>query len=481
MTRHLVLVLLAVLAAALCSSEQLSAAPIISRSAAARHGLVRAWYTQVRIDPGRARVTHLTLSEGNAEYKEIPDTLFVQTDRAMVHAIDAETGKTLWVKLVGRPDHPGVPIGVNKDLVAVVNGSYLYALDRADGKILWKRSLDGVPAAGIAMSRRRVFVPMLTGQVFAYRLEQLGTPLDEELAMETKRQQSEEEEDFAEEPAPKTPETKPDARRESIRLEQRLLPPSVCQSFGRMTSRPIIVWDDDAKEVVVWATTKGLFVARVAARGDTDFVVKYQLSTDSPFVSQPTFLPPNPKIADSVCVLFSASKDGVIHARQEHQGNELWNLAVGQPIIEPAVPIGEKLFAATQLGGMYCVRVKDGHKLWWTPQIVQFVAASEKRVYAADRLGRLLVLDAQSGARLDTMAIPGLRLKLLNMQTDRIYLGTETGLIQCLHEVELTEPIRHRKSIQKPGDQPEEGETPEEGEAPKSDDPLPPAGPDPFS
>jgi outer membrane protein assembly factor BamB len=480
MTRHLVLVLFAALAASLCPSERSSAAPLISRSAAARHGMVRAWYTQVRIDPGRARVTHLTLSEGNAENKEIPDALFVQTDRAMVHAIDAETGKTLWVKLVGRPDHPGVPIGVNKDLVAVVNGSYIYALDRVDGKILWKRSLDGVPAAGIAMSRRRVFVPMLTGQVFAYRLKQLETPLDEELDMVTKRQQREEEEDFAEEPAPTipettTPETKPGARRESIRLEQRLIPPSVCQSFGRITSQPIIVLDDDAKEIVAWTTTKGLFVARVAVRGDTSFVVKYQLSTDSPFVAQPTFLAADPKIADRVCMIFSASKDGTIHARQEHQGNELWKLAVGQPIIEPIAPIGEKLYAATQLGGMYCVRVKDGRKLWWTPQIVQFVAASEKRVYAADRLGRLLVLDAQSGARLDTMAVPGLRLKLLNMQTDRIYLGTETGLIQCLHEVELTEPIRHRQSIQKPVDQPEEGETP------KPDEPLPPAGSDPFS
>jgi hypothetical protein len=36
-----------------------------------------------------------------------------------------------------------------------------------------------------------------------------------------------------------------------------------------------------------------------------------------------------------------------------------------------------------------------------------------------------------------------LRLKVLNVETDRIYLATPSGMIQCLHELALSEPFVH--------------------------------------
>ena len=51
----------------------------------------------------------------------------------------------------------------------------------------------------------------------------------------------------------------------------------------------------------------------------------------------------------------------------------------------------------------------------------------------------------QSGARLDGIAVGNATIRLSNTDTDRIYLADEAGLIQCLHEVEQTEPIVHDK------------------------------------
>ena len=34
-------------------------------------------------------------------------------------------------------------------------------------------------------------------------------------------------------------------------------------------------------------------------------------------------------------------------------------------------------------------------------------------------------------------------LKLLNTQTDRLYLATDSGMVQCLHEIEQTKPLLH--------------------------------------
>ena len=47
----------------------------------------------------------------------------------------------------------------------------------------------------------------------------------------------------------------------------------------------------------------------------------------------------------------------------------------------------------------------------------------------------MLTLDAKTGSRIDMMPIDGNNMRLINSQTDRIYLGTKTGLLQCLHEV----------------------------------------------
>ncbi|NLE39994.1 MAG: PQQ-binding-like beta-propeller repeat protein, partial [Pirellulaceae bacterium] len=127
---------------------EVGAAPanrLIAPSDAARGGLDRAWFTQVRLDPGRAKVEHLRLFEATGR---LPDTLFVQTDRAAVHAIDAETGRTLWVRLVGSPNHPSMAVGASDEIVGVVNGTTLYLIDRADGRIVWTRRVAGVPADG---------------------------------------------------------------------------------------------------------------------------------------------------------------------------------------------------------------------------------------------------------------------------------------------------------------------------------------------
>ncbi|MCR4410852.1 MAG: PQQ-binding-like beta-propeller repeat protein, partial [Thermoguttaceae bacterium] len=88
-----------------CASELLTDAEL------ARHGLVRAWFTQVQLDPARGRVTDIVIDGG---------TVFVQTDRAILQAIDAETGQTLWVQQVGDPNHPTLTPGISNRMVAVI-------------------------------------------------------------------------------------------------------------------------------------------------------------------------------------------------------------------------------------------------------------------------------------------------------------------------------------------------------------------------
>ena len=59
---------------------------IVPEVTAQRHGLTRAWFVQVDIDRSRSRLAHVTQHKG---------MLLLQTDRGMVHALDAETGRTI--------------------------------------------------------------------------------------------------------------------------------------------------------------------------------------------------------------------------------------------------------------------------------------------------------------------------------------------------------------------------------------------------
>ena len=90
------------------------AGDLIPETAAAQHGLTRPWFAQVGVDSGQGQLRDLVL------YKNV---LYAQTNKAVVHAIDAETGKTLWCKQVGNPRYPSLPPDANRDLLAVINSS----------------------------------------------------------------------------------------------------------------------------------------------------------------------------------------------------------------------------------------------------------------------------------------------------------------------------------------------------------------------
>ena len=174
--------------------------------------------------------------------------------------------------------------------------------------------------------------------------------------------------------------------------------------------------------------------------------LRYRLSTDAPIVTKPAYLLPDPKVTGDSGLIFAVSNNGYVYAIVEKTGDTLWQFSTGEPIVERPAVIENHLYVPTELGGMYCLDVKAGQKpLWWAPNVIQFVAASQTRVYATDKLGRILVLSAQTGALLDVLAMQGIPLKMFNVDTDRIFLADHMGLIQCLHEVEQTEPLVHEK------------------------------------
>ncbi|MGA2064954.1 MAG: PQQ-binding-like beta-propeller repeat protein [Thermoguttaceae bacterium] len=405
---------------------------VLSETWAARYGLARPWVAQVQMDRGRSRVRDVVLYEG---------TLYAQTSRAMIHAIDAETGRTLWAKQIGRPDYPSLTPNAYHDLLATINGSRLYVLNRYTGDVLYETPIQGAPGAGPALSSKRCYVPTVVGMMLAYRIEPLTDPLAELGRVPSKEPTAEEKKALEEE------------RRQNIRVRQDYVPPFATRSTGRVLVPPLVTLQNRDEEFCTWGTDRGLLnIARVDRAAEDNLDLKHEFRTGQAIVATPSYLPPDPKVVGDSGTIFAVSCDGYVYAVLEKSGDLLWKFSTGEPVVEPAVLIEDRVFAPTQFGGMYCLDAKSGRQLWWTPDVRRFLAASRQRVYAADKVGRVRILDGKSGAPLDSLPTESLPLAVTNGLTDRLYLGTDTGLLECLHEVDLPKPIPYGEFRKQPPD-----------------------------
>ncbi len=372
---------------------------------AERHGLTRAWFLQLPV-AGRTKITYITQDDG---------TLFVQTNSAMIFAIDAETGQIIWSQQVGEPGHPSTRIGANgrpapdaeaasvdkvlekadasehaislrhDKVVAVANGSNLYLLSRADGSqytdpknnIPWKKTLRAAPEAGPLVTDDMVFIPDANGLIEVYLIT--------------------------------------DSRRSSV----------MPSSSGRNHQPPVQVGDR-----IAWATDTGV----LQITQPKNVSVRHRIETTGPIT---TMLVPNPP------QLYAGSIDGYFYCINVNSGDIVWKLTTGSPVRETPALVHGSVFVVSEGGGLFRADATTGHQDWFNPSPRHFLAVSPTKAYGLDGLHRLLIMNAKTGATIDSIAMPEGILPVDNVQSDRIYLSSDAGLIQCLHEMALAEPQRY--------------------------------------
>ncbi|MFV1967261.1 MAG: PQQ-binding-like beta-propeller repeat protein [Pirellulaceae bacterium] len=472
-------------------SAQVTRSGLVSQTALNRFGLHRCWFTQVELNRARGRVAYLTqhvsstdaytvfevaydggeivyterdldrfgdpLGKAGAQKlaehriddlkragrnpkmttKVIPEILlYVMTDRGVIQAIDAETGRTRWATPVGSRRRPSEAPGASDQYVAVVNGSTLYVLNKNDGRVAWQRQVKGVPGAGPAVTDRYVFVPMVNGAI------------------------------------------------ESYQLKDHRQPPWIFRSHGRAVIQPVYTGFN-----IAWPTDRGdLYVAEGNQNN-----IRYRLETNDAIVAPASLLPPT---GDLPSRLLTASIDGYVYCLHENSGAIQWRFSTGEPVSSSPVVVGDAIYVVTDDHSMFKISADVGEEQWWIPGMTSFVAAGQARLYCINRAGRLAILDSSSGSLIGSLPTETLDLTYVNQQTDRIIIGTRTGIIQCVREIQQKWPLIHvdlaekevekkpRKKKSKPKD-----ETPEEkpkaldpfgAPAAKDSDPFGTGGGDPF-
>ena len=121
------------------------------------------------------------------------------------------------------------------------------------------------------------------------------------------------------------------------------------------------------------------------------------------------------------------------------------------------MPIGANLFVITDKGSLFCIEIETGQSKWISSGFKKFLAASQDRLYCLGDTGRVVIVDLKSGGRIGSLGTELLDVFFTNLQTDRIYLGTRTGLLECLRETHRSWPLVHA-GVAEPGEaKPAEG------------------------
>ena len=184
-------------------------------------------------------------------------------------------------------------------------------------------------------------------------------------------------------------------------------------------------------------------------------MVKYRLTTGATIVARPAYLPPDPKTLGDAGVVFAVSCDGFVVRRARRDRRNV--VAVFHGRADRGVARGDRRprvrHHATRRH--VCTRHQDRQEsLVGGKRDAVRCRQQDAGVCHRRHRAHLLVLSAASGAKLDSIPTAGISTVLANPDTDRIYLVSNSGLIQCLREAEQTEPFLHnaeRKAAAKAG------------------------------
>ena len=201
-------------------------------------------------------------------------------------------------------------------------------------------------------------------------------------------------------------------------------PPVTRMSLGNSSHQPVV-----GHESISWATDVG-HVYMVSIDGGPRNQVEAYGGVAAPM----TFRAPN---------LFVGSLGGYVYAFNESNGRTLWRFTAEEAVRQAPIVINNAVYVIPEFGGMFSVDANTGSELWHAPQIKQFVAAGKNRVYCFDSVDRFVSIDAKTGARVDVLPVSGYRLPLANWTTDRIYLASDKGLVQCFREIDAVKSVSY--------------------------------------
>ena len=455
--------------------------PLLTQPELDPYGFKRVWFHQLELHSAKGKIQDMLLEGGQ---------LFVTTSDAKLHVLDSETGQWLWTRSVGSRDVPLTEPAVNSRVVAVHNNLTVFIFNRKTGKQLLQIPLPGAASAPCEVSEHYLYVPMVNQTVLAFVLREAHapSPIENLVAparpiggtndpeLETIVRQFEDARRLLRD-------TKPEKAEENdFVLDNTHRIPITSAAFGTIRTKPLLlsqfyswVLDEEEqqtheinrtthREFIAWVTEQGyLFTATISSLSDQDMAMLYRVDSagqafylnqmravqiDRPgnkaLLARPTqsqLYPVNEPDLNKIIasdVIITGGRAAYVFAIETRTGAVRWQYPTLGQLLEPIAVIGKDVYAPTADGVLHAIDMDTGLERWSARNVKRFVAASRQRVYALDRRDRLVCLDRASGTTIFVYDIRQFDHYLFNLETDQIFLFTDSGLIQCLRERQFT-------------------------------------------
>ncbi|MDG3006472.1 outer membrane protein assembly factor BamB family protein [Paludisphaera mucosa] len=378
------------------AQSALPSSVVPSRTALSRLGLERQWITVAPV-AGSERI--LRISRGQ-------DLLFVQTDHALLHVFEAETGRPLWSAQIGEQSPTALPISQNSYAVFATCANILTALDRNTGRVIWQTNLDVLPSSGTTADDDHLLIGLENGMTRCYSLKQ-----DHPKGASTLR------------------------------------------------TKPAMLWNVGTGGPI---RTRPLIAGRIACFGSSDGKVYvnmtheptslYRISTGGPIASELG--------THGTRTLLIPSADDSLYAVDVLTSKIAWTFPSGAPIDQAPVVAQDEIFVINESGGLSVIDPKNGSPRWTTAtDSGKLLGASPTKVYLLSGDNDLMVVARDTGKVLldpaATFQRAGLNLRDFELSfpehhDDRLYLATPSGVLVCLREIGATKPRLLRDPNAKP-------------------------------
>ena len=239
--------------------------------------------------------------------------------------------------------------------------------------------------------------------------------------------------------------------------------PMVCFSFGAALVQPVISYESADMEIVTWFTDRGyLFLAHASREDERVFALQHRIAispmhsflkeskmghyrgsierdiTYSPAVVQ--------KVVDddkSRFLTVVGSTSGFVFAYDPKTSETRWWQSIGSPISGRLTVVKDRVYVPCLDGNFCCLDAQNGKVVWRSPGIDSFISASKDYIYVKNIFGDLVAINAKNGAQNSLFSIKAYEGTYYNNENDRIYLISNSGLIQCLYEAGRSQPLRH--------------------------------------
>ncbi|MBP3529716.1 MAG: PQQ-binding-like beta-propeller repeat protein [Thermoguttaceae bacterium] len=476
MKRHfaigLIFCLMSVCVAANATAAGIAKSRLVAERDAQAAGLTRAWFAQATLDQNREEVTSATLQDG---------VVFITTNGGVLQAIDAENGTTLWTVNVGR-EYLTAP-AINSKIVAVLCGTRLVVYDRFSGKFLDETEVMGQPSAAPVATEREIYVPVYSQRLYAYPAKRRESARPEaQKALEAMLEATKDAKMAAEMQAELEADYAANGSKQFLLAPLDETRPHQCPTLGVAAAAPILGAQSYGVDRLIWTTDQGWLMIgelqRDAVNNPFQLLYKLQATPQIAYlnesrlgnrflaprddVSSVPFYVPQDLSAQNMAMEAARRKGGLaivgtdsgnVFAINDANGKVRWTYLTQSPVSErvsafkdftASKELAYNVYIPVESGDFFALDLKTGLENWRASGVKRLISASATRLYVFDQLDRLAVLDRANGSRLKTLTLAPTKFQIFNQETDRVYLVSADGLIQCLRETQQVEPLRHR-------------------------------------